>query len=596
MVRFVRMLLGLALASWVGFVTPVWADEVVPVVVDLEQGWEYRWGDSPFDTDGTPRWTRESNADDQWRPIGFPSNPPGRSGRENVWYRVPVPEGDWRDPVLYVFSIDLIVQVYLDGRMIYSYGEFDERGKGEFAGWPWHMIPLPDGSEGEFLYFRVFSNYLDIGLWGEVKIMERMTLFEYVIANSVEGLIIGGFCLLLATVALLFASMQQTQRQVFVATALYAFASGAVVLAKSPASQLIWQAPLAWDFIGAMGYFAIPVAMALLLEQWFSRSVDRLYRTIWRFFLMFLLCSALVSAMGWVPVSTLYPIFDLLFAGALVALFVPALRFVREYSADQKLILSALGVLSLLLLIDMAVAHGFLPWDNVPVAWGSLVFLLAVIWISLRFFVRTQKELRQLNVSLEKQVRARTVELERLSYEDALTGLKNRRFFDEVFEREVALSHRESLPISVLICDLDKFKVFNDTHGHSAGDEALRHVARVLTQVFRQTDLICRYGGEEFVVIMPGADGTNAMEKAEQLRYAVAADSVTSKGAELGYITLSVGVASWPGIESDAMGLLSAADQALYRAKRYGRDRVEVAMGESAQAHRDGHQGGPSRA
>lgn len=195
----------------------------------------------------------------------------------------------------------------------------------------------------------------------------------------------------------------------------------------------------------------------------------------------------------------------------------------------------------------------------------------------MRNFIRAQKELAELNRSLEEQVQARTAELERLSYEDALTGLKNRRFFNQILERETARAEREATPMSLLICDLDEFKGFNDKYGHAAGDEALRHVAKVLGQVFRQTDLVCRFGGEEFVVVLPGANAEAALRKAEQLRHAVSSSRVVFGSQTLGQITLSVGIASWPEEQGGAAALLDAADKALYQAKRTGRDRVELA-------------------
>ncbi|WP_018405337.1 hypothetical protein [Marinobacter gelidimuriae] len=95
----------------------------------VTEGWEYRWGDSPIDANGVPTWT-ETSALDQWSAIDFRSNPPDRNGRNNVWYRVTLPAGHWHDPVLYIFSVDLIVQVWQGDRQIYQFGEFDAEGRG----------------------------------------------------------------------------------------------------------------------------------------------------------------------------------------------------------------------------------------------------------------------------------------------------------------------------------------------------------------------------------------------------------------------------------------------------------------------------------
>lgn len=104
------------------------------------QSWEYRWGDSPYDGNNRPQWLQSDST--EWQSIDSPSNPPGRNGREHLWLRTTLPAGDWSDPVLFITSINLIGQVYLGDELIYQYGEFDDQGKGDFAGWPWHMIDL----------------------------------------------------------------------------------------------------------------------------------------------------------------------------------------------------------------------------------------------------------------------------------------------------------------------------------------------------------------------------------------------------------------------------------------------------------------------
>jgi diguanylate cyclase (GGDEF)-like protein len=170
-------------------------------------------------------------------------------------------------------------------------------------------------------------------------------------------------------------------------------------------------------------------------------------------------------------------------------------------------------------------------------------------------------------------------ELRVLSYEDGLTGLKNRRFLDEVLAREIAVAERQRESLSLLICDVDHFKRFNDTHGHAAGDAALVHVAKLLGQVCRDTDLVCRYGGEEFVVLMPSARMKSASERGEALRARVAVEPILFQGAALGPVTLSVGIACYPEGVVDPRDLMERADEALYQAKQTGRDRVVVIAG-----------------
>jgi diguanylate cyclase (GGDEF)-like protein/PAS domain S-box-containing protein len=163
------------------------------------------------------------------------------------------------------------------------------------------------------------------------------------------------------------------------------------------------------------------------------------------------------------------------------------------------------------------------------------------------------------------------------STRDALTGLYNRRFLDECLEREVTASLRTHAPLSVLMLDLDHFKRFNDTFGHQCGDHALRDVAATVNRVARRSDIPCRFGGEELVMLLPGTTLEGATVLAEKLRDEVQQLVIRHNDQLLGGITLSIGIAATPAHGHTPAELLRAADAALYSAKRGGRNRVFVA-------------------
>ncbi len=162
------------------------------------------------------------------------------------------------------------------------------------------------------------------------------------------------------------------------------------------------------------------------------------------------------------------------------------------------------------------------------------------------------------------------------SVRDPLTGLYNRRYMEESLDREVRRAKRKNVVLGMMMLDVDHFKQFNDTFGHEAGDAVLRSLGNVLRTQFRGEDIVCRYGGEEFVIILPEASHEMTHKRAEQLREAVKKDLVQLRGQSLGYISLSIGVSSFPANGSTGEALVSAADAALYRAKEEGRDRVVV--------------------
>lgn len=162
------------------------------------------------------------------------------------------------------------------------------------------------------------------------------------------------------------------------------------------------------------------------------------------------------------------------------------------------------------------------------------------------------------------------------SIRDPLTGLFNRRFLDDSLQRELRRASRKNRPLSILMLDIDHFKRFNDTFGHEAGDILLRHLGSFLQSYIRADDLAFRYGGEEFVIILPEASLDSARQRAEQLVKDFKRLDVQYRGTTLGPLTVSVGLAAFPDHGTTGENILRAADQALYRAKEEGRDRVVI--------------------
>lgn len=166
--------------------------------------------------------------------------------------------------------------------------------------------------------------------------------------------------------------------------------------------------------------------------------------------------------------------------------------------------------------------------------------------------------------------------LEQQSIRDGLTGLFNRHFMEEALERELRRAIRHGKRVAMLMIDVDFFKTFNDEFGHEAGDAVLRSVAEALAQALRGEDIFCRYGGEEFLAILPEISLEDAAGRAEALREIVSRTQLRYGGAALPEITVSVGVAAYPDHGPSGELLLKAADRALYSAKRQGRNRVVV--------------------
>ena len=204
--------------------------------------------------------------------------------------------------------------------------------------------------------------------------------------------------------------------------------------------------------------------------------------------------------------------------------------------------------------------HSYAPFAYGQFDWSAqisrLILMLTASALSLALVVRSQKLLQ-------------------LATSDALTGLFNRGYVDDRFALELSRARRYGNRLTLAVIDADRFKSLNDTHGHPAGDVALRRIADILRESFRQSDTVGRYGGEEFVVILPETDIEVAARKLEGLRELVANTPIpVGTRTEPLYITISAGLASYPNDGDDAAELFALADDRMFQAKREGRNRV----------------------
>ena len=194
---------------------------------------------------------------------------------------------------------------------------------------------------------------------------------------------------------------------------------------------------------------------------------------------------------------------------------------------------------------------------------------------------QTQESLAQANEGLQARLTEIGILQEQLrerAIRDPLTNLFNRRTLGETLDQELAKAGRKSYPVSLIMMDIDHFKSINDTYGHKAGDQALQYLADFILSCIRRSDTACRFGGDEFIIVMPETSVQSSYERAENIRQGVQSIQLTDIGIP-GSLAVSIGIATYPVHGATREDLLRAADEALYAAKAQGRNRVVSATG-----------------
>jgi diguanylate cyclase (GGDEF)-like protein len=224
-------------------------------------------------------------------------------------------------------------------------------------------------------------------------------------------------------------------------------------------------------------------------------------------------------------------------------------------------------------LVDLLRKH---LWTIVFAGLIALLILLGLHDIYLRRAVR----LRTVDLeNKERQLQQLNKELEQLSMQDSLTGIANRRMFDQALEREWFRALRNGQPISLMMVDIDHFKLYNDYYGHLEGDACLIRIAQTLNEIAKRgVDLCARYGGEEFVLLLPGTKSKDALHLAEDCRNRIIEEGLPHDPSEVSdVVTISIGVCTvTPSGDSQPTSLIREADKLLYKAKAKGRNRTET--------------------
>ena len=565
-----------------------------PPITSIDSGWSYHWGDIPRshqadDTEGV-HW-RFSEA--EWNQAGSLENVAGRSDEDILWLKLDLPESEWRNPHMLISYAYLSFQVFEAGQMTYEHGRIDQEGKGTFAGWPWHLVPVTV-AESTSLYFRMYSNYYSIGLSEEIIMGEKADLLEHVYHKGMAGGVFFSILFIVGIVSMVLGLVKRHKRGALSAGFLSLDLS-LTMFAQNELSQIVLFSPLIWSYIAAFSYLLVPAFMAWVFYEWFDRKISKLVLVILCVSLGSTICALVLSGITDLILIAVYPIFDVLFIVSTLALLVKCGTKLKGKGMEEGLIALGFLVISLSLVLDTLSIYNLIIWIGRGWQWGLILFAVSLLAVYLIKDRKQQEALALLTHNLENTVAERTkalnesvARLEELAQIDFLTGLLNRRAFMALANREVANSIRHKQPLSLMLFDIDHFKRINDRYGHGTGDRVLTEVANAVSKTCRESDLICRWGGEEFVVLLQSATPGEAKLLAARMRETIQNLSLKSEDGDTIAATASFGFISYDGYqETSELNkpenadrllelLLNKADGAMYHTKNRGRNDVTV--------------------
>jgi len=434
--------------------------------IELSEGWQYRWGDSPLNEAGIPIWIYEDSLSNNWKPIAYKKgviNPPNRHGEKKLWLRVKLPEGDWSNPHIFINFVRFACEVYLGGQRIYrSEGMNEQRDRNSIVP-RWHIIPIE--SEGwftsvntafqnELLYFSIYSD--DPRLIGikNVSIGSRADFIKKLMANEIQLIVLGFLFIAIGLGPLLLFIGRHSisiakfilersegtelrsklrEEKIYFAFGFFAISVGIATMANAESLlQLFFGIP--WLLFSTLVIFSFlaPVGMCMYFEQIFGAGYKSIIRRLWQIHLIYTVACIIIMSLDVLPVSYLemfsLGFFMLFFVTILVLLSTSIIAAIKG-RVEARIITAGFVVLGLVGLYDIiGGAFQLIPsWSEVSYPWGVLAFIFSLGFVLERRFAEAHRQLQDYSKGLEIKVAERTQDLEKKNeaLEETLGELKS---------------------------------------------------------------------------------------------------------------------------------------------------------------------------
>ena len=531
---------------------------------ELDGAWYYRYGDPVMELNGPEGWIQSAmDHDTVWKRFDFPYLP--QTGNQHyVWLTTTLRGTDPHADTIFFWTYHESVQVWLDNQVIYEYGTGEPRYLG--YGQKWHMVSLPHFRKKVQLTIRVYSDlplYLaplrDFRMDEDIVLAQHVFLADIVYAISLPILLL--FSFIIGIYYFNQPDRRKLQRDSIIALALIALFS----FCECSVKQWFCDWPVLWQHLALICIYLLPIATNQVIYDIVENKYKPLIKHIQHacaVLAVVALCSEVLGFHGLDYGMFGYYLLLLVCQTAVIRTLWQSARGGNPYSYAMFPPCLVLSLLAVFDGMNMNAQWFMGPFYLMPL---GAVTLLSFVLVIVKDQLDRERRLESSAIQLEAQA-ARAVERSEI---DPLTGCLNRNAYDKILAHEVKLKDPS---FCLVMLDIDHFKLVNDSFGHDAGDQVLRRVTETVREHISHQMKFFRWGGEEFVIYCPQMSRLEAAEVAELLRVAVVDARILPQQP----VTISLGVASWHGEQDDLDAMFRRLDSALYRAKRTGRNRVEI--------------------
>lgn len=374
-------------------------------VVEFNEGWEYRWGDSPFDENGIPVWTYEFAPDTEWHDLVQLEDTPIPERENFVWIRVRLPDARIANAAVFTGHIYMSVEAYLDGRQIYNYGKLERDLSNKYALGNWHIIPLPEDYHGKMLYLRVYSNYVQ----GVGMVMEHDMLFGpyddvqmAALTDTLEWFLLGFLFFIIGILSLVLYLLRRRENLLYLLSfSIFTISFGLFYIHGSHISQLIFPSGALSYYLLQIATYTFSIGLYSFCEVFMGQGYKASIRRTWQFFLIYF---GIVLQMDLILNIPMYAYTNVYWgANAIALLIILVTGLVKAYRGGFELRVMTAGMVILVLggLNDIFNALRIITTHMSMSAWGLFIFILCIAYLIERRFRQTHEDLKIYSNELE---------------------------------------------------------------------------------------------------------------------------------------------------------------------------------------------------